>query len=81
MEWLKGEFSKSNIISGLLALGVFGTIIYLSVMQLPIPEILILLAGTIGGFFFGSKKGLAEATRRAMTPLHRKEGSSNNGRH
>ncbi len=53
--WLMGEFSKSNIISGALALVIWGAIIYLSVRQVEVPDILFAGGTTVLGFFFGAK--------------------------
>ena len=50
-------FEKSIIISGALALLVWGTILYLSIAQLPIPEVLSAGGALILGFFFGSRSG------------------------
>jgi len=46
---------KSTIVSGAIALGVTGSIVYLSVTGQPIPELLGNAALIIIGFFFGSK--------------------------
>jgi len=46
---------KSTIVSGFIAVGVTGAIIYLSVTSQPIPELLGNAALIIIGFFFGSK--------------------------
>lgn len=65
MEWFKDEFSKSNIISGLLAAGVWGAIIYLAIAQFPIPDILYAGGMSVIAFFFGSKVGHREGLNRA----------------
>jgi len=46
---------KSVIVSGLIALGVLGSIIYLAVTGQEIPELLGNAALIIVGFFFGAK--------------------------
>jgi len=51
------EFSKSNVISGILALIIWGVICYLAVVGQPVPEVLIGGGLSIIGFFFGSKAG------------------------
>ena len=51
------EFSKSNVISGILALIIWGVICYLAVVSLPVPEVLVGGGLSIIGFFFGSKAG------------------------
>ena len=73
MDWFKGEFSKSNIISGFLAIAIWGAIIYLSVCQLAVPEILYFGGASVIGFFFGAKTGAitaqAEARKEALDKL------------
>lgn len=63
------QFAKSNIISGMLALGLTGTVIYLAVIGQPIPEILGVALTSIIGFFFGTKAGEREGTARAYRSL------------
>lgn len=46
---------KSTIVSGAIALGVTGAVVYLAVAGLPIPDLLGNVALIIIGFFFGSK--------------------------
>jgi hypothetical protein len=46
---------KSTLVSGLIALGVVGAIIYLSITGQVIPDLLGNSALIIIGFFFGSK--------------------------
>ena len=46
---------KSTIISGIVALGLTGAVIYLAVLGAPIPEALSFGFGAVIGFFFGSK--------------------------
>jgi len=65
MEWLKEQFSQSTIISGLLALGIWGAIIALALMQAPIPDILYAGGMTVAAFFFGTKVGTAQGEARA----------------
>ena len=55
---------KSTIVSGMIALGVTGSIIFLAVTGQEIPELLGNAALIIIGFFFGSKT--ADAGYRAM---------------
>ena len=50
-------FSKSMIVSGALALLVWCTILYLAIVQIPIPEVLGAGGALILGFFFGSRSG------------------------
>ena len=61
MEWFKTEFTRSNIISGFLATAIWGAIIYLSIRQVEVPEILYFGGASVIGFFFGAK-GKAEAS-------------------
>lgn len=49
-------FEKNVVISGALALGFCGAVIYLGVTGQPIPEILAAMAGTVVGYFFGAGK-------------------------
>lgn len=46
------KFHKYVGVQGVLAVALTGTIIYLSVAQLPIPEVLVGLAGAACGFYF-----------------------------
>ena len=69
MDWLKEEFSKSNIISGLLAVAIWGGIIYLSVAQAPIPDILYAGGMSVIAFFFGTKVGNREGEIKAYRDL------------
>lgn len=55
-------FNKSTIVSGLLALMVWGAIVTLAIMAREIPDILYFGGAAIIGFFFGSKTQ-AQATR------------------
>jgi len=76
MDWFKDEFSKSNIISGFLAIIVWLAVVYLAIMQLPVPEILYFGGASVIAFFFGSKQGKAEghtAALRELTQLKKKE--------
>ena len=65
MDWLKDEFSKSNIISGFLTMAIWGAIIYLSVAQIEIPDILYVGGTSVIAFFFGSKAGTLQAKAAA----------------
>jgi len=69
MDWFKTEFSRSNIISGFLAIALWLAIIYLAVMQLPIPDILYVGGTTVIAFFFGSKQGVVEGRNQAFREL------------
>lgn len=74
MDWFKNEFSKSNIISGALALAIWAAIIYLAVTQVQVPEILYFGGATVIAFFFGSKVGeQSERLRSEVRKLERKE--------
>jgi len=66
MKWLQRQWEQSSIISGLLALGIWGGIIALALQQAPIPDIL--YAGGMGviGFFFGAKVGQQAGERSAL---------------
>jgi len=74
MDWFKEQFEQSTIISGLLALGVWGAIITLSVQQVPVPDILYAGGMAVIGFFFGSKVGNDQGERQARFRMsHRGE--------
>lgn len=74
MEWFKQEFSKSNIISGILALLIWITIAYLSIVQIPVPEILYYGGTSALAFFYGSKVGVqSERLRTEVRKLELKE--------
>lgn len=53
--WLQQQWSKSNIISGVLAIGVWGAIIALALMDRELPSVLVGAGGIIIGFFFKAK--------------------------
>lgn len=65
MGWFKQEFAKSNIISGFLAMAIWGAIIYLAVVQAPVPDILYVGGTSVLAFHFGSKVGQREGMNRA----------------
>jgi hypothetical protein len=73
MKWLQSQWEQSSIISGLLALGIWGGIITLALQQAPIPDIL--YAGGMGviGFFFGAKVGQQQGERAALIRRLNKE--------
>lgn len=74
MEWLRQEFSKSNIISGILALLIWGVIAYLAIMQIPVPEIFYYGGTSALAFFYGSKVGVqSERLRTEVRRLALKE--------
>lgn len=54
-------FEKNVVISGLLALGLGGAVVYLAVAGQPIPEVLAGLTGTVVGYFFGAGKAKTAA--------------------
>jgi uncharacterized membrane protein len=71
MEWFKQEFARSNIISGFLAIAIWGAIIYLAVVQVAVPDILYVGGTTVIAFFFGSKVGQREGMERAAALVER----------
>lgn len=74
MKWFKQEFSKSNIISGILALLIWGVIAYLSIVQITVPEILYYGGTSALAFFWGSKVGVqGERLRMEVRRLALKE--------
>ena len=54
---------ESVIVQGILTIGLWGTIIYMSIVCVEIPEVLVAGGYTILGFWFGTKS--AEAVMRA----------------
>lgn len=64
MEWFKGQFAQSTIISGTLAIAIWSAIIYLAIVGQTIPEILYFGGASVIGFFFGSKVGKVEGRLR-----------------
>lgn len=79
MDWFKAEFAKSNIISGLLAVAIWGAIIFLAVTTRPIPEILYVGGTTVVAFFFGSRVGQREGMDRAAQLVERVIGGDRDG--
>ena len=53
--WLAAQWEKSNLLSGVLAIAVWGAIIYLSVIGRDPPDVLVGAGGIIMGFFFRAK--------------------------
>ena len=49
--------NKSILVSGLLALLVWGAILYLAIAKVEIPEVLSAGGSLILGYFFGSRSG------------------------
>lgn len=56
---------KNVLVSSLLAAGLVGAVIYLAVSGQPIPEVIVGLAGTVVGYFFGAKTQAVAMARRA----------------
>jgi biotin transporter BioY len=55
LDRLLDMLEKSTLISGIIATGLIGAVIYLSIVNQPIPELLQNAALIIVGFFFGAK--------------------------
>jgi len=53
--WLAEQWAKSNLLSGVLAVAVWGAIIYLAIVGRDPPDVLVGAGGIIMGFFFRSK--------------------------
>lgn len=53
--WFADQWAKSNIISGILALSIWGVILYLSAVGREPPDVLIGAGGIVVGYFFKSK--------------------------
>lgn len=73
MEWFRTEFSRSNIISGVLALAIWAAVIYLAVVQAPIPDILYVGGTSVLAFHFGAKVGQREGMGRAADIVYQRE--------
>ena len=67
------EFNKSTIISAVLAVAVWGAIIYLSVSGLPVPDVIGAGGGLILGFFFGARSGQQAERIQALNALASKQ--------
>jgi len=63
-------FGKSTIVSGALALLVWCAILYLSIAQIPIPDVLGAGGALILGFFFGSRSGQQTERIQAANALN-----------
>lgn len=61
MERFWDEFSKSTITSGILAILVWGAIIYLSIAGMDLPDALTVGGGSIIGYFFAAKSNAQSA--------------------
>lgn len=72
MERFWDAWDKSTIVSGVIAVGLLVTVIYLAVIQAPIPEAVSFAFGSVVGFFFGSK-GRDDA-RRAVEAVRAERG-------
>lgn len=55
---------KNVLVSSLLAAGLVGSVIYLAVTGQEIPEVIVGLAGTVVGYFFGAKVEAAAQARK-----------------
>lgn len=74
MLWLKSEFSKSNVISGTLAIVIWGVVCYLAIVQVDIPEVLTAAGMAVIAFFFGAKQGARSGYSEAMHDIDRDQG-------
>jgi len=61
MERFWDEFSRSTITSGILAILVWGAIIYLAVVGMDLPDALTVGGGSIIGYFFAAKSNAQSA--------------------
>jgi hypothetical protein len=55
-KWFAQQWAKSNIISGFLALAIWGVILYLAITGAAVPPILASAGGAIIVFFFKAKE-------------------------
>jgi hypothetical protein len=60
---------ESVIMRGILAIIVIGVASYLVIVQFPVPEWFVGLAGAIVGYFFGSRPDAAVARAQEMAGL------------
>ncbi len=67
MERLHEAFMESTIVQAGMAFMLTGTVCYMYVKQLDVPESLCLLLGAIAGFYFRSTAE-AEVRKRIPTP-------------
>ena len=73
MRWLQSQWEQSSIISGILAISIWGAIIVLAVTQAPIPDILYAGGTGVMGFFFGAKVGQQQGERAVLLRIANKE--------
>jgi len=69
MQWFKGQFVQSNIVSGVLAVAIWGVICYLAVAQIQIPDLLTAGGMSILAFFFGAKMGQRDGLQQAVRKI------------
>jgi len=80
MDWFREQFAKSNIISGVLALSIWGAVIFLAVAQRDIPDILYFGGSAVIGFFFGTKQGGVEGTKAHSSVSSTIDGGQDDGK-
>ena len=71
MQWFKAEFSKSNVISGLLAVVIWSVVCYLAIVQVDIPDVLTAAGMAVIAFFFGVKQGVQSGYSEALHDIDR----------
>lgn len=81
MKWFWEQFAQSNIISGLLSLGIWGAIVYLAIVGLPIPDILYVGGTTVIAFFFGTKQGKVEGRLQVLRDFNTRRKHEENNEH
>ena len=59
-------FKQSVILQGILTLALWGTVIYLVIVQQPVPDLIAMGATSILGFWFGTK--VQAAVQAQTTP-------------
>ena len=64
---------SSVIVSGFIALGCVGAVIYLSCIQQPIPDVLVNVVMIVVGFFFGGKVQMAAKHTASIMTASAKE--------
>lgn len=58
-------FNKYIGVQGIMALALTGAIIYMAIVQIPIPDVIIGLAGASSGYYFAKNgPGILDAARR-----------------
>lgn len=63
------DIDLSDVIAGVIALACVGAMIFLSIVEKPIPEVLTNVSITAVAFYFGTKNGQSSAIARLAHPV------------